>query len=286
MFLGCGTNSDKQETKSQNIIFTKEVIEEKDSQELSLLQVTVANNEKAQEIASMYESIDVCSNSNCFRTDIISDPKDTTIADIAISDFSEPLKYISYKKYDESLYDAHFYYLPKEINLTKGSTHKLYLAKDTNKNTVAFKPSLITMFSPLDKPFLYTPKIIIRTERTRLNSCKEDNSYLSAEVVWVEKIKKFDAKIRSGRFDSLNLGWAVQNEYGKNLDRFWFPCLPHIAKNKFFNIVTSYDKRSTVRFILKVIYKSTSEPDSPTEIRYIKNGQIEVWQTKKITTYL
>jgi len=158
MFLGCGTNSDKQETKSQNIIFTKEVIEEKDSQELSLLQVTVANNEKAQEIASMYESIDVCSNSNCFRTDIISDPKDTTIADIAISDFSEPLKYISYKKYDESLYDAHFYYLPKEINLTKGSTHKLYLAKDTNKNTVAFKPSLITLFSPLDKPFLYTPK--------------------------------------------------------------------------------------------------------------------------------
>jgi len=60
MFLGCGTNSDKQETKSQNIIFTKEVIEEKDSSELSLLQVTVANNEKAQEIASMYESIDVC----------------------------------------------------------------------------------------------------------------------------------------------------------------------------------------------------------------------------------
>jgi len=157
MFLGCGTNSDKQETKSQNIIFTKEVIEEKDSQELSLIQVTVANNKKAQELASMYESIDICTNSNCFRTDIISDPKDTTIANIAISDFSEPLKYISYKKYDESLYDAHFYYLPKEINLTKGSTHKLYLAKDTNKNTVAFKPSLITMFSPLDKPFLYTP---------------------------------------------------------------------------------------------------------------------------------
>ena len=129
MFLGCGTNSDKQETKSQNIIITKEIIEEKDTQSLSLLQVTVSDNEKAQEIASMYESIDVCTNSNCFRTDIISDPKDTTIADIAISDFSEPLKYISYKKYNESLYDAHFYYLPKEINITiyypKNSTPSL-----------------------------------------------------------------------------------------------------------------------------------------------------------------
>ena len=130
------------------------------------------------------------------------------------------------------------------------------------------------------------PKIVIRTERTRLNSCKEDDSYLSAEAVWVEKIKKFDKKVRNGRFNSLNLGWALQNKYGKNLDNFWFPCIYNIARNKFYNIVTSYDKRSTVRFILKVIYKSTSEPDSPTEIRYKNGGQIEVWQTKKITTYL
>ena len=181
MLTGCGTDSDKQERKTQNIIFTKEIIQEKNSNELSLLQVTVSDNEKAEEIALMYESIDVCTDSNCFRTDIIADPKDTTIADIAISDFSEPLKYISYKKYDESLYDAHFYYLPKEINITKGSTHKLYLAKDTNKNTVAFKPTLITIFSPLDKPFLYTPK-------KSLDITLKDNFKISVEENTFDKI--------------------------------------------------------------------------------------------------
>ena len=179
LFTGCGSNN--HETKSQQIINTKEILQEKNSNELALVQVTVADNEKAQELALMYESIDICTNSNCFRTDIISDPKDTTIANIAISDFSEPLKYISYKKYKESLYDAHFYHLPKEVNLTKGSTHKLYLVKDTNKNTIAFKPSLITMVSSFDKPFLYTPK-------KSLDVILKDNFKLTVEKNTFDKV--------------------------------------------------------------------------------------------------
>lgn len=135
----------------QEIIETSKVTQEKPGNELALVQITASNKHQAKTISKHFSSMDVCNDTYCFRADVIQHPKNNVVANIAVSNFNDTIKYIRYVKKDHN--KAHtplILPLPNEYNLTKGTPYKLYIGQH-------LKPVLLTIFSPVDKPYLYNP---------------------------------------------------------------------------------------------------------------------------------
>ncbi len=143
----------------QEIIETSKVTQEKAGNELALVQVTASNKHQAKKISKHFSSVDVCSDIYCFRANIIKNPKNDVIANIAVSYFGDTIKYIRYVNKHHHKAPTPPIPLSDEYNLTKGTPYKLYLGQH-------LKPVLLTIFSPADKPYLYNPnkKLKIKLE--------------------------------------------------------------------------------------------------------------------------
>ncbi len=84
-------------------------------------------------------------------------------------------------------------------------------------------------------------------------------------------------------FNSLNISYTNRLYYDYNLEVFGIPCISKasalIIKEVFINKVPK-NLSGWTSFIIKAVYNSKKERGLNYEVRYMKNGEIEIWKTK------